>query len=425
MQLAGGTPVDARPNRDYASRMVPRWKRALSRAMTAGVRAAVAAQERRLDDVPLPTDDPWYEPPETLDAFRPGTLMAHRSIDFRGRFASRVSAKSWQLRYRSTDTAGRPISAVATLMVPTRLWTGQAPRPLVSFQCAIDSLSPRADPSFTLRKGSQREFWPMVLGLRRGWAVVTSDYNGPRRAFGAGVIAARITLDGIRAAFQLGSAGLSSNAPIGVWGYSGGGQATAWAAEEHPMYAPEIRLAAVAGGGVPTDNRTLYRIDGGLLSGLALGAWLGISREYPEADMLRLVNNNGRRVFDEIADMTVDELIAYFPFRRLSELMTVPNPFVTEGALALNEQLSLGRRAPSAPVYLYHSIHDQLVPVGAADDLAETYRRRGVDVTLRRSHLGEHVIFHRLGVRGALRYLSSRLETASDPTVTPAPGPAG
>jgi pimeloyl-ACP methyl ester carboxylesterase len=291
----------------------------------------------------------------------------------------------------------------------------------VSYQGAIDSLGPRADPSYTFRKGSQKEFLLMTLALRHGWAVVTPDFTGPRHAFGAGLIAARITLDGIRAAFQLEPAGLSTGAPVAMWGYSGGGQATAWAAEQHPIYAPEIRLTAVAAGGVPTDNRTLYRINGGLLSGFALGAWLGISREYPQTNLLADANDQGRQVFAEIADMTVEELIGYFPFRRMEDLTTVADPFATPGAVLANEQIALGRRLPSAPVYLYHAIHDQLVPIVEADDLAATYRRGGVDVTLKRSRLGEHILFHRLGAKGVLHYLTSRLETSPQPTVA-APG---
>jgi hypothetical protein len=386
--------------------------------MTAAIEGLAKVQDRRLPDFPLPTDDPWYESHEDLADIKPGTLLAHRPIDFRGRLTLGVSARAWQLRYRSTDTAGRPISAVATLMVPDRAWAGQTPRPLVSYQAAIDSLGSKADPSYCLRRGNGREFGLMALGLRRGWAVVTADFTGPRRACFAGVIAGRITLDGIRAALQPGPAGLSPDAPVGLWGYSGGGQATVWAAEQQPAYAPEIRLAAVAAGGVPTDNRSLYRIDGGFLSGFALGAWLGISREYPESDLLADVSDDGRRVFEHIADMAVEELIAYFPFRRVAELMTVDDPFGTEGALVLNEQLALGRRLPSAPVFLYHSILDQLVPVAAAEDLAATYRRGGVEVTLRRSRLGEHVLYHRLAVIGVLRYLASRLASPRHPGVT-------
>jgi pimeloyl-ACP methyl ester carboxylesterase len=398
--------------------MVPLWKRALSRVISAVIRMLEAPKQRRHPEVPLPTEDPWYQAPEALDEIAPGTLLAHRPVEFRPGTHWVSHAQAWQLRFRSTDTAGRPISAVATLMVPERPWTGQRPRPLVSYQGAIDSLGPRADPSYTFRKGSQKEFLLMTLALRHGWAVVTPDYTGPRHAFGAPLIAARITLDGIRAAFQLEQAGLSPEARVAMWGYSGGGQATAYAAEQHPLYAPEIHLAAVAAGGVPTDNRTLYRIDGGLLSGFALGAWVGITREYPQTDLHALANEQGDRVLDDVADMTIEELIAYFPFRRTGELTTVADPFGTPGALALNEALSLGRLMPTAPVYLYHTIYDQLVPIEEADDLAAAYRRGGVDVTLKRSRLGEHIMYHRLGAKGVLRYLTSRLETLPEPAAT-------
>ena len=416
---------DTRQWANYASAMVPLWKRVLSRAITVAIRAEESPKRRRRPDVPLPTEDPWYASHDALDTIQPGTLLAHRPVEFRAGSHWVSHARAWQLRYRSTDTAGQPISAVATLMVPERVWAGEAPRPLVSYQGAIDSLGPRADPSYTFRKGSQKEFLLMALALRHGWAVVTPDFTGPRHAFGAGLIAARITLDGIRAAFKHEPADLSPGAPVAMWGYSGGGQATAWAAEQHPLYAPEIRLAAVAAGGVPTDNRSLYRIDGGLLSGFALGAWVGISREYPQTNLLADANDQGRRVFEEISDMTIEELIAYFPCRRLGELTTVADTFATEGALLVNEQLALGRRLPSAPIYLYHAIHDQLVPIVEADDLAATYRRGGVDVTLKRSHLGEHILFHRLGAKGVLQYLTSRLETPPQATVAPAgPGHA-
>lgn len=393
--------------------MVPTWKRVLSRVMTGTIEAFTAVQDRRLPDVPLPTADPWYESTEALEGIPPGTLLAHRPIEFRSRSAFGLSGAAWQLRYRSTDTAGRAISAVATLLVPDRAWAGDGPRPLLSYQAAIDSLGDKADPSYCLRRGTQRELSLMSLALRRGWAVVTADLTGPRRACFAGMIAARIALDGIRAALQHGPAGLSVDAPIGLWGYSGGGQATALAAEEQPVYAPELRLTAVAAGGVPTDNRSIYRIDGGFLAGFALGAWVGISREYPEIELLAIANDDGRRAFEEVSDMTLEELIGYFPFRRVGELTTVADPFDTEGARQVNEKLSLGGRIPTAPVYLYHTIHDQLVPISLVDELAATYRRGGVDVTLSRSHLGEHVLYHRLGAFGALRYLAPRLTAAS------------
>lgn len=389
--------------------MVARWKIVLGRTMSKAISAMEAVPENRLAAVPLPPDDPWYQAHEDLEAIAPGTLLDSRPIEFRGKFTRGLSAKVWQLRYRSTDTAGRPISSVASLIVPRRAWAGSVPRPLVSYQIAIDSLGPKADPSYMLRRGSQKEPLLLSMALRRGWAVVTADYTGPRHACFAGKIAGLITLDGIRAALQLEEAGLSPDAPIGMWGYSGGGQATAWAAELQPTYAPELRLTAIAAGGIPTDNRALYRTDGSFLAGFALGAWVGISREYPEADLLGSLTDEGRKLVDEIADMNVEELIGRFPYRRIKDLMTVDDPFATEGALMVNEALSLGRQVPSAPVLIYHAKHDQLVSISEAEDLAATYRRGGVEVTLRRSILGEHILFHRVAALIVLRYLVPRL----------------
>jgi hypothetical protein len=379
--------------------------------MMSGLHRATRLQERKLPVYPLPTDDPFYASDEDLASVEPGTLLDWRPIPVKGTRV-KVAADGWQIRFRSTDTAGEPISSVATLFVPQAAWHGprhHGPRPLVSYQCAIDSLGAKSDPSYTLRRGSQREAFLMALALRRGWAVVTSDFTGPRHAYGAGLISARISLDGIRACLGFGPGGLDAQAPVGAWGYSGGGQATAWIAEQQPVYAPEVRLVAVAAGGVPTDRRALRRIDGGFFSGLALGAAVGIDREYPETKLEVILNDEGRRVIEEIAEMTVDELVAYFPFRSFRELTTEPDPFDTEGTRATNEELRLGQRLPSAAVYLYHAIHDQLIPVSGADELALIYRKGGVDVTLRRTRLGEHVIAVMTGTRAALRFLSFHL----------------
>jgi pimeloyl-ACP methyl ester carboxylesterase len=250
----------------------------------------------------------------------------------------------------------------------------------------------------------------MAFALRRGWAVVTSDYTGPRRAFGAGLIAARITLDGIRAALSLPAGGLGPDTPVGLWGYSGGGQATAWAAEQHPLYAPEIRLLAVAAGGVPTDERALRNLDSGFFSGLALGALVGIDREYPETKLETMLNDDGRRVVDEVAAMTVDELVAYFPYRSIRELTTTPELFDTDAARDTATELTLGLHLPSAPVYLYHAIFDQLIPIVGADELAARYKAGRVDVTMRRTHVGEHIIAVLACLPGVLRFLRARLE---------------
>ncbi len=50
-------------------------------------------------------------------------------------------------------------------MIPRRPFDGPA-RPLLSYQCAIDSLGATADPSYMLRHGYQMELPLMTLALR-------------------------------------------------------------------------------------------------------------------------------------------------------------------------------------------------------------------------------------------------------------------
>jgi hypothetical protein len=151
-------------------------------------------------------------------------------------------------------------------------------------------------------------------------------------------------------------------------------------------------------------------MDGGFFSGLALGGIVGIDREYPQTKLETMLNDEGRMVLDEIAALTVDELVAYFPFRRLAELTNVPDLFETEPARATATALTLGQHRPTAPVYLYHAVHDQLVPIAGAAELAAGYRAGQVDVTFRRIHLAEHLIGVVTTIPSVLRFLRRRLE---------------
>jgi hypothetical protein len=59
-------------------------------------------------------------------------------------------------------------------------------------------------------------------------------------------------------------------------------------------------------------------------------------------------------------------------------------------------------------LYLYHAVHDQNLAIADVDELVDTYRREGVDVTYRRFRFGEHIIVMFTGVPSSLRFLSER-----------------
>src|SRR5438105_2144050 len=182
------------PRTDLRSRR----KRVAARVMVRGLDLGERLLSRVLVEVTPPADDPFYRVPENLESFCPGEVLDSRPVEVRG-FRRPVSADAWQVKFRSTDTQGAAVSGVTTVMIPRRPFGGPA-RPLLSYQPAIDSLGAAADPSLTLRQGNQKELAFMLCALRRGWAVVATDYTGPRHAFAAGLITGRFGLDGIRAA---------------------------------------------------------------------------------------------------------------------------------------------------------------------------------------------------------------------------------
>jgi hypothetical protein len=364
-----------------------------------------------------PHDDPFYRPAPGFESSAPGTVLASRPVTVTG-LGLPVPVDASQFLVRSTDAKDAPTTAVGTLMVPLTPYP-QGFRPLVSYQPATDSLGDQCNPSYKLRAGTEGELPLMMQALQHGWAVVVTDYEGPESAFGAGRMAGHAVLDGIRAAETLPDTGLAGvKTPVGLWGYSGGGLATSWAAELQPGYAPELDVAAVASGGTPADLAAAARqIDGGIASGLTLLAATGISRAYPE--MLSLLNDRGRAMMDQIGDMCIGEAVSAFPFRRLNEFTVSQDPLSEPVAARVMENNHLGRLTPSAPVFLYHSILDELIPFPSAQALQADWCRTGGHVTLYADALSEHSSLAVTGAPLAVGYMASRFEGVTVPDTCP------
>jgi hypothetical protein len=388
--------------------LTSRRKRVVARAVFRGMDLYDRLTSRLLVSVTDPGDDPFYRQSEELDGLRPGEVLDGRPVEVRA-FRRRIDADAWQVRFRSTDSRGAAASGVTTVMVPRRPFK-EPVRPLLSYQCAIDSLGATADPSYTLRRGNLWELPLMVRALRRGWAVVTTDHNGPEHACFALPLVARFVLDGIRAAIAFEPAGFDAATPIGLWGYSGGAQATVSAAEQQPTYAPELNVVGAAAGGLGVDaisSPDMFE-DANLLSGVPFGAVIGISRGFPDVDLLGALTPEGRAMVAAAADMTAQQLIMHFAFLRCSDYLTVPSVLEIPGMRAAMEACRLGQATPSTAVHLYHAVHDKYPPIADVDGLVENYRREGVDVTYRRFRFGGHVAVSFAGVPGALRFLRGR-----------------
>jgi triacylglycerol lipase len=338
-------------------------------------------------------------------------------IAFLGRVPQKLTAT--QLLYRSADLNGLPMAAVTTVVVPADRPVGSK-GPILSYQCAIDAVSGRCFPSYALRRGAkavgalaQFEFLLVSAALAEGWAVSIPDHEGPQGIWGAPYEPGYHILDGLRAALNHDALNLSADAPIGLWGYSGGGLATAWATEVYADYAPELKLVgAVLGSPVGDLGHTFRRLNGTFFSGLPAMVVAALSHVYPDLD--RVINEHvtveGKAMLTDIQHMTTAHAVLKLIRKDMGKLVDEP----LENILRMPEvkhvfdSIKLGTAAPSIPVLIVQAVHDELISVGDIDELADTYSAGGTDVTYHRDMLSEHLLLHPLSAPMTLRWLRDR-----------------
>ncbi|QIS16182.1 lipase family protein [Nocardia arthritidis] len=366
------------------------------------------------DILPTPLDDPFYSPPLGFEKLAPGTVLASRPG---GTPSGTVPVTSTELLLRSTDAKDNPVPVVATLLVPVAPWPGSGPRPLVSYNAAIDSLGNKCAPSYKLRQGSSDKMFETNISLAKGYAVVIPDHEGPRQAYAAGRMAGHAVLDAIRAAIGTPELGLRPDAPVVVTGYSGGAIASGWAAQLAPEYAPDVHLVGAAFGGVPADFGLLLATMNGknAASGVFLAATLGLAREYPE--MLELMNDNGWRLARLGRDMCVNAegvlgAVAPLTVQTFTDQKAPTELPMVRRILAENR---LGASAPTVPVFLYHGANEFWIPLASATNLYHDWCGQGAQVRLE-VYLGEHSVVGLSGIPGATGWIEDRFAGKPAPT---------
>ncbi len=370
--------------------------------------------------IPPPDADPFYAAPADLAAYAEGAIVDSRQIAL---FGLPLPVSTWQVKYRSTDAGGAAIADVATVMVPMLPWFGPGPRPLLSYQIAEDSLGTRCAPSYALRGGGDLGGAQALIdtpfmadALRRGWAVVTSDHEGPQARFLDGVNAGHGVLDGIRAARALPAAGLGPQTPITAWGYSGGAFATLWAAQMQPQYAPDIRFAGIAAGGLPSNWPAIAKhVDGTGQAGLAMLILLAAIKDQPNAGVADLLNDRGRAMLAADGNACGPDLVLKYMGARVDDYAAVPDLLSHPDFRAATAGQELGEPAPTVPLYLYHSTTDDVIPPAGFTDLVGRYCAQGADITYLNSPLPGHNPAAAGEALGAMAYLADRVAGAPVP----------
>lgn len=324
---------------------------------------------------------------------RPGDLVSTERSAFHPLPGQPTATKAWKIHYRSTSATGAPNVVSGTVIVPQDGRIG--PRPLITYAVGTVGLGDSCAPSAGFPHGTTMEAGLIQQLTWRGWAVVVTDYEGlgtpGEHTYTAGRAAGHAMLDAARAAIRLPEAGLGADTPVGIMGYSQGGQASSWAAELHASYAPELKVKGTATGGVPARLAKLAPVhDGSYGSGLLFMAAAGQDAAYPELQLDSYLNPAGRALIGFFRNNCVAVDTTVGSFKRISDL-TVRNPLETPEWQARLAESDLGTRAPGHPVYLYHALADELIPYALGSGLRKDWCARGATVNWRTIVVGEHV----------------------------------
>ncbi|BAW09989.1 triacylglycerol lipase [Nocardia seriolae] len=395
-------------------------------ALTAGPAPADPAppsiQPAQIVPLPPELDPSFYNPPAgVVAAAAPGEIIAARQVNVANLGLIPLNVDAWQVSYRSNNSRDEAIAAVATLLKPRGV--APAPRKLLSVQIAEDSTQGYCSPSYALQQFSVAPFVGQIVApaefvmaqaaLQKGDAVVIPDHQGPHSAYAAGPLGGRITLDGIRAATSFAPLGVGAGAPVALYGYSGGSMPTMHAAELRKTYAPELNIVAAASGGTGADlGAALLMANNQATSGLVLGAVLGLAREYPDFNALldQRLNPLGQLLRTVKAPFCVQYQTALLPFLNITGMINSPDPLREPAVQAMLEDTRLGKSLPDMPVFMWHSKWDEILPLGSADRLVDTYcQDPAAQVTYTRDWASEHIVAEVTGGPAALMWLFDRL----------------
>jgi hypothetical protein len=217
-----------------------------------GSTSALAAAGR--GTIPAPKGLPkFYAVPDPLPSSKAGTLI--KSAKLAPADSPGTNGTVYRVMYVSTNLQNKPVAVTGIVIVP------KTPAPAGGYPVVTwghgtngmaDECAASLEPSSDVPLANQL--------LDQGWLVTSSDYQGEGTPgvlpYIAGVIAARNTIDIVRAARQLKPAHASANY-VG-WGHSEGGQTAMYVLDIAKKYAPELHLKGVVAGAPPSQFNAIY-----------------------------------------------------------------------------------------------------------------------------------------------------------------------
>jgi len=363
-----------------------------------------------------PADNSFYDAPAAMPSGNPGTLVSYRSTKV-NLGANTTAHSAWNVTYKSTDAVDVENIVSGTVIVPSAAWSGTGPRPVVVYAVGTHGLGNQCAPSRQMAAGTDYEANNINAALAKGYAVLVSDYegylNGGLPTYLAGRSQAHAVLDMVRAAQQLNGAGITTASKVGVWGFSQGGQTSAWAAEVQKSYAPELNIVGFAAGGIPADFiKAAYFLDGSFGAAFLASGVSGLKTQYPDQLPVDLIASDsglaaleklqGQCVFEALLDLQNKSLSAFTKNNfGLDQILKVGG--VKQTMLDQN----LGTTTPAAPMYLFHGQADEFIDISQTTTLKNTYCASNKQVKFD-LYPSEHIVTMTQGAGPALAWMADR-----------------
>ncbi|MDK1476410.1 lipase family protein [Streptomyces sp. 549] len=348
----------------------------------------------------------FYTPPATLPVAN-GALVRTEplrlALSLPGLDGRRLPGTATRLMYKSTDSGGRPVAVTGAYIEPAAAWKGSGPRPLVALAPGTMGQGDQCAASMGLEHPIRFNGETLSVGyedlsiyrlLASGIAVVVTDYAGLGATDRLHTYVSRLDgghalLDAVRAARSLAGTSLTPASPVGLFGYSQGGGASASAAELQPSYAPDVKLAGTYSGAPPADLvQVMQGIDGSALAG-ALGWSLnGFLQSDPALRPIADAHLNaaGKAAMSDLSTMCVGDAILRYGFKKSGSWTaggkSISDIVKSEPALqATLDAQRVGRMKPNSPVRVATGVQDDIVPHRQSRQLAVDWCRKGADVT--------------------------------------------
>lgn len=328
----------------------------------AGAPSSTPGSDESVSEAPEPeefsgTVDGFYETPDPVPDYEPGTLLRYQELpdmDVAG-------AAAYRIMYVSESLEGEPIAVTGTSLVPP----GEAPDGgwrLLGMGHGMTGIADECAPSKT------PDVAEVVLTgafVEAGYLVSMTDFEGMgtpgRHPFVVGESEGRGVLDGIRAARQLPDA--NGGDQLAIAGYSQGGHASLFAGQIAEEWAPELDHVATFSGAPGTELDAISAAVPNIsaLAGVFYLAVAGFEAAYPEADLTTLLTEEGIENLDVVDEGCSDHVYAHYGQLDPDDLLQ-PGQLETEPWATLIHDNNPGHEVTEAPVFVYHSTEDELIP---------------------------------------------------------------